>query len=129
LIAGPIVLAEIGDRLEVRRQPPQEPHDLDVAARLALEPPARMHAVEIGVDAELQMDRGMIGRAAGIGRIDAGEAKIPQVQYLDERIDHANRIAVVDPGVEAFRQQRRLPRSVPATKPAISAPADSAGES
>ena len=37
----PIVLAEIGNRLEVRRQPAQEPHNLDVAARLALEPPRR----------------------------------------------------------------------------------------
>jgi hypothetical protein len=29
----------------------------------------------------------MISRAAGVGRIDAGEAKIAQIQHLDERID------------------------------------------
>ena len=63
------------------------------------------------------MDRGMISRAAGVGRIDAGEAKIAQIQHLDERIDHANSIAVVDPVVEAFRQQRRLPPIRPRNKP------------
>jgi hypothetical protein len=88
-----------------------------------------MHAVEIAVDVEPQMDRGMISRAAGVGRIDAGEAKIAQIQHLDEHIDHANKIAVVDPVAEALRPQRRLPRSAPATKPGIMSPADSAGES
>ena len=125
----PFVLAEIGDRLEVRRQPAQEPHNLDVAASLALEPSARMHAVEITVDVELHMDRGMISWAAGVGRIDAGEAKIAQIQHLDERIDHANRIAVVDPVIEAFRQQRRLPPICPRDKARHHVPADSAGES
>ena len=31
-----------------------------------------------------------------------------KIERVDEGIDHANRIALVDPVIEAFRQQRRL---------------------
>ena len=48
----PVVLAEIGDRLEVRRQPAGQPHHLDVALRLTLQTPARLHAVEVAVEIE-----------------------------------------------------------------------------
>src|SRR5262249_46360811 len=50
----PLVLAEIGDRLEVGRQPPGQPHQLDIALRFPFEPPARLHAVEIAVEIDLQ---------------------------------------------------------------------------
>ena len=58
----------------------------------------------------------MIRRATGASRIDAGEAKFAQIQHLDERIDHANRIALFDPVIQAFRQQRRLPPIRPHNK-------------
>jgi hypothetical protein len=35
-----IVAPEVGDRLVVRGEPPGQPHQLDIARRLALEPPA-----------------------------------------------------------------------------------------
>jgi len=38
-----IVLREIGDRLVVGDEPAKEPHQLDIAAGLALEPSARLH--------------------------------------------------------------------------------------
>ena len=37
-----IVLAEVRDRLEVRRQAAGEPHQLDIALGLALQAPARL---------------------------------------------------------------------------------------
>src|ERR1019366_9615638 len=40
--------------------------------------------------------------------IDAIEPEVAEFQRIDEHIDRANRIALVDPIVEAFRQQRRL---------------------
>ena len=49
-----IVLAKVGDRLEVRRQPPSQPHQLGIALRFPFEPPARLHAVEIAVEIDLQ---------------------------------------------------------------------------
>ena len=50
----------------------------------------------------------MIGRPAGVSGIDAGEAQILKIEPIDEGIDEANRIALVDPVIEALRQQRRL---------------------
>jgi transposase len=50
----------------------------------------------------------MIRGPAGRGRIDPIEPEVAQFQRIDEHIDRANRIALVNPIVEAFRQQRRL---------------------
>jgi hypothetical protein len=50
----------------------------------------------------------MVRRPAGRRRIYAIEPKVAQFQRIDEHIDRANRIALVDPIIEAFRQQRRL---------------------
>ena len=52
-----IVLPEVGDGLEVRRQAPRQPHHLDVALRLALQPPARRDLVDVAVDVDLQQQR------------------------------------------------------------------------
>lgn len=43
----PVVLAEVGDHLVVRRQAPEQPDHFEVAPRLALQPTARLHAIEI----------------------------------------------------------------------------------
>ena len=51
----------------------------------------------------------MIRRATRRRRIDAIEPEIAQIERVDEHIDRANRIAFVDPVIEAFRQQRHLP--------------------
>ena len=37
------------------------------------------------------------------------EPEIGEIEHLDERVDYANRIALVDPVIEAFGQQCRLP--------------------
>jgi hypothetical protein len=50
----------------------------------------------------------MVRRSAGRCRINAIEPEGAQFQRIHEHIDRANRIALVDPIIEAFRQQRRL---------------------
>jgi len=77
-------------------------------ASLTLQPPARLDSVEIAVDIKLEHRRGMIRRPAGRCRIDAIEPEIAEFQRIDEHIDRAYRIALVDPIIKAFRQQRRL---------------------
>src|SRR6187399_1820734 len=54
--AGPVVVPEVGDGLEVRRQTTGQPHQLDVALGFALEPAARLDAVQVAVDVELEQD-------------------------------------------------------------------------
>jgi hypothetical protein len=48
-----VVVAEVGNRLEVRRQAPSQPHQLDVALAFALQPPAGLNPVEVAVDVDL----------------------------------------------------------------------------
>ena len=40
--------------------------------------------------------------------LNAIEPEVAEFQRIDEHIDRANRIALVDPIIKAFRQQRRL---------------------
>ena len=79
-----------------------------IAARLALQPSARLHPVEIAVDVELQQCRGMIGGPARYFRRHAFEPELGQIERIDERVHRANRIALIDPIIEAFGQQSRL---------------------
>ena len=79
------------------------------ASRESLQPPARLHPVEIAVNVKLEHRRRMIRRPAGRCWINAIEPELAQFQRIHEHIDRANRIALVDPIIEAFRQQRRLP--------------------
>jgi len=65
----------------------------------------------------------MPSRRLECARIDAGEAKIAQIkiaqiQHLDERIDHANRIAVVDPVVGIPATASLAPDPSPQQRPA-----------
>ena len=68
-----IVPPEIGNGLVIGNEPTRQPHDLNVASGLTLEPAARLNPVEIAVDVELQQDRRMIRRPAGYLGIDPAE--------------------------------------------------------
>ena len=101
-----VVLPEVGDRLVVRRKTAQQPHHLDIAQHLALQPAARLHAIEVAVNIKLQQDRGMItGLSRRLGEL---ETKIRKIRLLDERIDQTNRVLVVDPVVQMIRKKRPL---------------------
>jgi hypothetical protein len=51
----------------------------------------------------------MIGGPARYFRHNAFEPELAQIKRIDERIDRANRIALIDPLIQAFGQQSRLP--------------------
>jgi hypothetical protein len=50
----------------------------------------------------------MVRGPAGRCRIDAIEPEVAGFQRIDEHIDRANRIALADQIIKAFRQKRRL---------------------
>lgn len=82
LDCGAVVHAEIRNRLEVRREPTCQSHHFDVSFRLALEPPTRLHAIEIAVKIQFEQRRGMIGRSARCRGNDAREPQGFEVQAL-----------------------------------------------
>src|SRR5712671_2336777 len=89
---GTIVLAEVGDGLVIRREPSGQPHHLEIAAGLALETTARLHAVQIAVDVEFEQHTRTIRGPTDPCRVDPLKAEIAQIQCLNEHIDRANRI-------------------------------------
>ena len=105
LYRWPIVLAEVGNGLVVGRKPLDEPDHFQIAPGLALQTTARLDAVQITVDVELQESGGMIRGPTSCRRIDTIKAQLAKIERIDERIHRANRIAIVDKVIEAFRQQ------------------------
>jgi hypothetical protein len=103
-----VVLAEIGNRLVIRNKAAREPHHLNIAPGLALQPAARLNPIEIAVDIELQQYRRMIRRPAGLLRSNPAEPKRGQIEFVDKDIDYANRIVLADPVFHTFRKQRAL---------------------
>src|SRR5262245_1899603 len=126
----PIVLAEIGNRFVIRDQSAEKPDHLEIATGLTLQPPARLYPIEIAVDVELEQGRGMIGGPARYFRHNAFEPELAQIKRIDKRIYRANRIALINPFIEAFGQQSRLPTIRP-NQEALhrSPPRNSRGES
>src|SRR5262249_13886220 len=55
-----VVLPEVCDRLVVRSETTQQPHDLDIASGFSFEPSARLHSVQVAVDVQFQQNRGMV---------------------------------------------------------------------
>src|SRR3954471_4830758 len=51
----------------------------------------------------------MIGRLARCLRYNAFKPTLRQIERIDECIDRANRIALIDPLIQAFGQQSQLP--------------------
>ncbi len=99
-----IVLAEIGNRLVVRDQPAQQPHHFEIAARFTLQPPARLHPIEVAVNVQLQQNRRVIGGPAGRRWLDPLKPERGQIERVDESVDNANRIALGNEVIEVCGQ-------------------------
>ena len=69
-----VIFAKIGNRLEVRHQPPGQPDQLHVAMAFSLQPPARLDTVQITVHIDLQQRRRLIARPPRDTRLRAREA-------------------------------------------------------
>ncbi len=100
-----VVLAEIRNCLVIGNKAAGEPHYLNVASGLTLEPAARLNPVEVALDVELQQYR----RPAGCLGIDPAEPKLGQIEFADEDVDDTNWIVLADPVFHAFRKQSALP--------------------
>src|SRR5262249_39711703 len=104
-----IVLAEVSNRLMVRNKLARQPHHLKVAPSLPLKPAARLNAIEIAVDVELQQDRWMIRGPASCLGSDPVKSQFRQIEFINKDVDHLNGIVLVDPVFQTLRKQRALP--------------------
>jgi hypothetical protein len=105
---GTVVPPEVGDRLEVRSQAAGQPHELDVAARLGLKTPAGLESVEVAVDVDLQQRAGVVRRPTRVRRLGALKAHAPEIELVDEHVDHPHRAVFIDPVVETLGEEKCL---------------------
>jgi hypothetical protein len=111
--AGPhdrctVVASKVRNRLEVRRQPAQKPHDLDIARTLALQPARRAHFVKVAIKIKLQQIPRIIGRPPYHCRHRPPEPEPPHVETVHKRVDHPNRRIRCHIVLNRRRQQRCL---------------------
>jgi hypothetical protein len=122
-----MVLTEIRNGLEVRHQVAGQPHQLDIALALPLKPSARLDAIEISVNVDLQQRRRMISRSArGKGR-DAVKAELGKIQPIDKDIDRPHRIILAYIVIQHRGKQRALTAIRPLDKALSSDPPHIAG--
>jgi hypothetical protein len=103
-----VVLAEVRDGLEVRREPSGQPDQLDIAEGLPLKPPTRYNLVNIAVNIDLQQDARMIRRTPCRRRRNTLKSKSREVQFLDERLNDPNLVLLTNKAVQILRKQNAL---------------------
>src|SRR5262249_34131672 len=92
-----IVLPEIGDRLMIWSQAADQPHHLDIAARLMFQAATGLHPIGITVDVKLQKDCRMIGGPARLLGDHTLKPHAMQLERLDKHIDHMDRVVLALP--------------------------------
>lgn len=113
--AGAVVASEISDRLEIWRQAARQPHQLDIPLRLALKTPARLDAVQIPIEVNLEQRRRVIAWSPGVRGLCPVE--ISKILLVDVRIDHPRRIVVSDVIIETSRKKCLLRAIFALSKP------------
>ena len=86
----------------------RQPHQLDIALRFALEPTARLDAVEVAIDVELKEHGWMVSRPARLCWLHPREAQEGKVKLIHEYINYPHRIILGHVVVQEFGQQRAL---------------------
>src|SRR6185436_5370592 len=87
-----IVLAEVRDRLEVRRQLPGQPDHLDIALAFPLQASARRNPIKIAVDVELEHRARVIAGSARVEWLDPDEPELVEIETIDEHFDRSHRV-------------------------------------
>ena len=72
-----IMATKVSNRFEIWNEPLYQPHQLDIALRLAFEPTARLNSVQVAVDVDLQQGARMVRGASGMRRLGAPESERP----------------------------------------------------
>ena len=102
----PVVAPEVGDRLQVRPEPAQQPDHFKIAVRLDLQASARADTVQVAVDVQLQEIRRVVAGTPGALGPHALEARVDQVKPIDERVYETNRIVRAYIVVNSVRKEQ-----------------------
>lgn len=85
-----------------------QPHQLDVALRLAFDATAGLDPIEVAADANLQQNGEVVSGVTSFGGDHSAETQPTKVEFIDEHIDHSHRIGVRDVVIQALGKQHAL---------------------
>ena len=103
-----VVLAEIGNGLEVGALFAGEPDDLDVAVALGLQQPGGADAMQITIEVKFEQHGRIIGGPAGGGATRLGETQPGQILFGHKGVEEAHGIFGGDVIFEPLREEQRL---------------------
>src|SRR5882762_2088399 len=103
-----ILRTKVSQRLEVGRQPSDQPHQLEIALRLPLESARRLNPVQIAVQIDLEHRCWVITRPTRGLRLHALKTQSRQIKLAHERVHDPHRILFRDVLLKLRRQQRPL---------------------
>jgi hypothetical protein len=104
----PVLPPEVRNRLEVRSQPSQQPHELNITPALAFQLAAGAHLVEVSIDVELKKIARVITGSTRSRRNRTHETQADHVKAFGEGINHPDRCFSPDIVVYPCRQEARL---------------------
>src|SRR6266545_2979632 len=100
-----VIFAKIGDRLEIRRELFEQPHELNIASRLAFEETRGAQSVEIAIDIQLEQISWMVGGTATWCSHGAEKAELVKLKLINKGINEADWIVVGDIFIERRRKE------------------------
>src|SRR5262249_11981776 len=104
----PVIPPEVRNRLEVRSQPSQQPHELNITPALAFQLAAGTHLVEVSIDLELKEIARVITRSTRSRRDRTHETQADHVKTFGEGINHPDCCFSPDVVVYPCRQEACL---------------------
>src|SRR5438034_3999609 len=108
-----MILAEIRDGLEHRPHTVDQPEHFNIAPRLAFEPSARTHLVQISVEIKLQQIPRIVRRPPRRFRLNLRKPQPCKVKAIHKGIYDPNRAIQRDHLVQCLRVKRRLITRLP----------------
>ncbi len=91
-----VLAPKVGNRLEVRPQPAQQPDHFQVAVTLRFQAARGAYPVQVAIEVELEQVTRMVAGPPGLLGLGAHEARLGQVEAVDERLDGTHRVVLTD---------------------------------
>ncbi len=89
-----IVLTEIRNGLEVRRQLSRQPDQLDITLAFALKASARRNPIEIAINVYLKQRRRVIAGPSSFQRRNPTKTKLAKIKTVNNSVNRTNRIVL-----------------------------------
>jgi hypothetical protein len=103
-----VVLPEVGDGFEVRRQLAQQPDHFHVAMAFGLQQPRGANPMQIAVEIQFEQRRRIVGRTARGRALGLGKTQRVQIQRPDEGVQEAHGVFGGDVILQPFGEEQRL---------------------